>query len=64
MAYVYIANAFDSMTAETEEGMTISQIRKLDPTFVKEEWAEEVKLNLVPKLLKAHFLVCLNNSLY
>jgi hypothetical protein len=47
----------DSFSAETEEGMTISKIRQLDPSFVKEVWAEEVKLNLVPKLLKAHFLV-------
>ena len=39
--------------------MTIAQIRKLDPTFVKEEWALEVKESLVPKLLKAHFLVSL-----
>lgn len=30
-----IANAWDSLTSETEEGMTITQIRKLDPQFMK-----------------------------
>ena len=34
--------------------MTIAQIRKLDPNFIKEEWAEEVRSTLVPQLLQAH----------
>ena len=42
------------MTGETEEGIAIGEIRKLDPNFSKEEWAEEVKTNLVPKVIKAH----------
>jgi hypothetical protein len=30
-----LANMWDNITGETEEGMTIAQIRKLDPDFVK-----------------------------
>ena len=49
-----ISGIWENMTGETEEGIAIGEIRKLDSNFIKEEWAEEVKNNLVPKIIKAH----------
>merc|ERR1712070_640987 len=49
-----ISGVWDSLTGETEEGITIAEIRKLDPKFSKEEWAAEVKEHLAPKIIKAH----------
>merc|ERR1712070_923876 len=42
------------MTGDTEEGIVLAEIVKLDPGFDKETWSEEVKVNLVPDLIKAH----------
>eukprot|EP01032_Pedospumella_encystans_P021883 gene21883-24814_t len=49
-----ISGVWDSLTGETEEGIAVAEIRKYDPKFVKELWAEEVKTNLVPQIIKAH----------
>jgi hypothetical protein len=49
-----VSGVWENLTGETEEGIATSAIRKLDPGFYKEEWAAEVKENLVPKIIKAH----------
>mmetsp|Transcript_2883 Transcript_2883/g.6683 ORF Transcript_2883/g.6683 Transcript_2883/m.6683 type:complete len:446 (+) Transcript_2883:119-1456(+) len=49
-----ISGVLDSIMGETEEGIAIKEIRKLDPKFVKEEWAQEVRETLAPKIIKAH----------
>jgi import inner membrane translocase subunit TIM44 len=49
-----ISGVWENMTGETEEGIAIAEIRKLDPKFNKEEWADEVKHNLAPEVIKAH----------
>jgi len=51
-----VSGIWDNITGDTEESMCIREIRKLDPDFVKEEWAEEVRLNLVPDIIKSHLL--------
>lgn len=54
---IYTASGiWDNITGDTEESMCVREIRKLDPDFVKEEWAEEVRLNLVPDIIKFHLL--------
>lgn len=49
-----ISGVWENMTGQTEEGIAIAEIRRLDPKWVKEEWAEEVKQNLAPMIIKAH----------
>ena len=43
-----------AIVGETEEGIAVSAIQKLDPKFNKEEWSLEVKTNLVPTVIRAH----------
>ncbi len=49
-----LSGVWDNMTGETEEAMTIAEIRKLDSKFVPEEWSEEVREKLAPVIIKAH----------
>lgn len=49
-----LSGVWDNMTGDTEEGIVLAEIMKLDPGFDKETWSEEVKVNLVPDLIKAH----------
>ena len=49
-----LSGVWDNMTGDTEEGIVTSEILKLDPDFDKEIWAEELRVNLVPDLIKAH----------
>ena len=49
-----VSGIWDNMTSETEEGICTAEIRKLDPSFSKEEWAQEVKVELAPMIIKAH----------
>lgn len=49
-----VSGMIDSITGETEEGMAINEIRKLDPGFITEEWTEAVSKTLAPKILSAH----------
>lgn len=49
-----VAGLISDMTAQTEEGNAQTAIMKLDPAFNKEEWADEVKRNLAPMIIKAH----------
>eukprot|EP01041_Mallomonas_annulata_P000742 gene742-1423_t len=49
-----VSGIIDNLTSETEEGVALKEIMKLDPTFVMEDWTEEVRNNLAPIVLKAH----------
>lgn len=49
-----ISGVWDSLTGETEEGIAISEICKLDPEFIKEDWSEEVKSTIVPLVINGH----------
>jgi mitochondrial import inner membrane translocase subunit TIM44 len=49
-----ISGVWDNLAGETEEGMTTAAIRKLDPSFDKEEWADVVKDSLAPTVIGAH----------
>ena len=49
-----LSGVWDNMTGETEEGICVTEILKLDPGFEKEEWSEEVRVNVVPDIIKAH----------
>ena len=49
-----MSGIWDNVTGETEEGICLSEILKLDPSFEKEEWAHDVKTQLVPDVIKAH----------
>ena len=49
-----MAGTVANLTGETEEGLCIRDFQKLDPHFDKEEWAKEVKAELVPVIIKAH----------
>jgi len=51
-----MSEVWDKMTGETEEGIATKEILKLDPSFMKEEWANEVKENLAPLIIKAHLV--------
>lgn len=48
-----LSGIWDNVTGETEEGLATAAIRKLDPKFIKEDWAEDVRTNLAPKIIKA-----------
>lgn len=49
-----MSGVWDNMTGETEEGICVTEILKLDPGFEKEEWSEEIRVNVVPDIIKAH----------
>lgn len=49
-----LSGVVDTLTSQTEEAMALTAIKKLDPDYNKEEWAEEVRTVLVPKIIKAH----------
>ena len=49
-----LSGVWENMTGDTEEGLTIAEIRKKDPAFIKENWTEEVKRTLAPLVIKAH----------
>lgn len=49
-----LSGVWDNIAGETEEGMTTAAIRKLDPHFDKEEWADVVKQELAPAVIGAH----------
>jgi import inner membrane translocase subunit TIM44 len=51
-----ISGVWDSLTAETEEGVAIKEIQKFDPNFIKEEWSQEVRFDLVPRLIRGHLI--------
>ena len=51
-----VSGIWDNVTGDTEESICIKEIRKLDPEFIKEEWAEEVRHSLVPDIIKSHLL--------
>lgn len=51
-----VSGIVDNLTRETEEGEALKEIRKLDPDFLKEDWALEVRHSLVPKVLQAFLL--------
>eukprot|EP01038_Epipyxis_sp_PR26KG_P004207 gene4207-5981_t len=51
-----ISGLWDSLTGETEEGMTITEIRKLDPTFVLDEWLQAVNRDVTPIVIKSHLI--------
>eukprot|EP01034_Spumella_vulgaris_P028987 gene28987-35952_t len=47
---------WDNISGETDEAIAIKEIRRYDPKFDKDEWAEEVRTKLAPKILKAHLM--------
>jgi import inner membrane translocase subunit TIM44 len=49
-----VAGLISDMTAQTEEGNAQTAIMRLDPSFNKEEWSEEVRRTLAPSIIKAH----------
>lgn len=49
-----LSGVWDNLTGETEEGVTIAEIRKLDPNFLKEDFINEVRTTLATDLIKAH----------
>ena len=49
-----VSGIVDNLTGETEEGLAITEIRRFDPQFNKEDWAAEVLETLVPTVLRAH----------
>ena len=49
-----ISGIVENVTGETEEGIATAEIRRLDPKFNKEDWAEEVLKTMVPSIIGAH----------
>ena len=49
-----VSGVFENLTGETEEGIAVAAIKKLDPNFNKEDWSEEILKTVVPSVLKAH----------
>lgn len=48
-----VAGIWENLTGETEEGIAMTHIKKYDPEFLKEEWADEVRERVVPQIIKA-----------
>ena len=49
-----LSGIVENVTGETEEGIATAEIRRLDPKFNKEDWAEEVLKTMVPSVIGAH----------
>ena len=53
--WVYrFASAYDGMTAETEQGQAIKELRRMDPGWDLIEWFEEVNDEIAPALLRGY----------
>ncbi len=49
-----VSGIVENITGQTEEGICLAEFKKLDPDFILEEWADEIKKQLVPVIIKAH----------
>ena len=49
-----VSGIWDNMTSDTEEGLCIKEILKLDPSFQKEEWCHEIRTEFAPAIIQAH----------
>ena len=49
-----LSGVWDNVTGDTEESLVTKEILKLDPEFMKEEWLEELRTDLVPKTITSH----------
>jgi import inner membrane translocase subunit TIM44 len=48
-----ISSLWDTMTAETEKGIALKELRRLDPSFTEEEWTHDVTEHFIPAFLTA-----------
>ena len=51
-----VSGIVENITGQTEEGICLTEFKKLDPDFILEDWADEIKKQLVPVIIKAHLV--------
>lgn len=52
-----VSSAWDSMTAESELGVGVKELRRLDPSFTLEDWKSGIQEDFLPDFMSAFLRV-------
>lgn len=52
-----ISSAWDTMTAESDEGIGVRELRRLDPSFSVEDWKKDIQDLFLPEFMSAFLRV-------
>lgn len=52
-----LSSAWDSLTAESDEGVGVRELRRLDPSFDVEEWKRDIQELFLPEFMSAFLRV-------
>ncbi|CAN0031150.1 unnamed protein product, partial [Ectocarpus fasciculatus] len=48
-----LSSAWDSLTAESDEGIGVRELRRLDPSFSVEDWKRDIQELFLPEYMSA-----------
>lgn len=54
-----LSSAWDSFTAESDEGIGVRELRRLDPSFSVEDWKRDIQELFLPEFMSAFLRVSL-----
>lgn len=52
-----LSSAWDSLTAESDEGIGVRELRRLDPSFSVEDWKRDIQELFLPEFMSAFLRV-------
>lgn len=52
-----VSSAWDSLTAESDEGIGVRELRRLDPSFSVEDWKRDIQELFLPEFMSAFLRV-------
>lgn len=52
-----LSSAWDSLTAESDEGIGVRELRRLDPSFSVEDWKRDIQDLFLPEFMSAFLRV-------
>lgn len=52
-----LSSAWDTLTAESDEGIGVRELRRLDPSFSMEEWKRDIQELFLPEFMSAFLRV-------
>lgn len=54
-----LSSAWDTFTAESDEGIGVRELRRLDPSFSVEDWKRDIQEIFLPEFMSAFLRVSL-----
>lgn len=52
-----LSSAWDTLTAESDEGIGVRELRRLDPSFSVEDWKRDIQELFLPEFMSAFLRV-------